>query len=169
MASAAVPKGALDNAIKFLDGAGTPDELPVTLRAGAFKWVDAQTSYEVLHDRQAISGVIPNQDQPGTWEFSAHVAELTNGSADNLLDWLRRQGSFNARVSTGTGAFARATTYYFSIEITGEVSNHDTGNTDNVTTLLLCLPDEIKWSDEAANVLEVKGRFYGGYTVTGTS
>ena len=164
MAASTAVKAARDGQIKLTDGASAAYVVAYE-GDGNFSFDVPKADAVVIYDRGAISGVRQGNAGVASISFSVNHRDFTDGSVENLCDFIDGRGSLASASSAATAAFSDFK--LFNVTLTIEGTDH--GDTADGTAVFAdCL---LSWSftEGTPNVVSVSGQCFGGITFTGQS
>ena len=168
MSTSSLVKTKRDGTITIIDGTTpTASEYVVSFETGDFSYSEEKADRTVIRDRGAIVGLRKGDDPVLSLSFSAHLRELTNTSANALIDFLYDRGyaaSTTNVLTTGTAGFEQ---YLVNIKFTVDANYVDTGEAVQSITFAKCLCT-YSVSEGDPDTLEVSAECYGGTTLVYT-
>lgn len=156
-----IPKHFTDAVITLSDGDGTPNTLTVQLCNGDYKCdglVEGQKSVNKYYARGSLVGLRKANPKHPSLSFSAILAGLSDATAETLVDFCLKQGSFSTNVST-TVAIGDA--YTIDVVMTMSYGAED----DHVVTAEDFHP-ELAIAEGEPNTISVSGEVLGTVTET---
>tara|TARA_R110002020_G_scaffold6340_3_gene26696 strand:+ start:1749 stop:2237 length:489 start_codon:yes stop_codon:yes gene_type:complete len=139
MASTVV-KHFTDGSIEFADGTGSPVTLALALSVGDFSasgFIESQQDTNVYQSRGSLHSVRKGAKNFISGSFSAMLADLSDASAGDAVDFILKQNAYSANLSTLSGSDVYAIKITLTIEGTdlGDSSDHVLVLDDCVVTL----------------------------------
>ena len=154
-------KAARDGQIKLTDGASAAYVVAYE-GDGNFSFDVPKADAVVIYDRGAISGVRQGNAGVASISFSVNHRDFTDGSVENLCDFIDGRGSLASASSAATAAFSDFK--LFNVTLTIEGTDH--GDTaDHVTTLDDCRLS-IDFSEGDPNTFSLSGQILGAIAFT---
>ena len=133
MAVSTVIKHFTDGTVTLADGTGTPVTLTVPFSQGDFSLSGVQESQKavnVYQSRGVLHSVRLGEKAFVTGSFSAMLADVSDSSAGNLLDFVRKTNAYSANASTLSSGDA------YLIKITLEIEGTDLGDSADHTIVV---------------------------------
>ena len=163
MAASTTVKVRRDGTITLLDAAA--HTFVVSYEDGNFSadLLGADDDEIIIRDRGEIVGLRKGDSQAGSLSWSVHLRELTNGSADVILDFINGNGGASgALTSTGGTGYEQ-----FLLDIKLGIEGTDHGESaDGSATFVKCLI-RADMSEGDPDVLNFSATVLGGVTKTG--
>lgn len=133
MAVSTVIKHFTDGTIELADGTGTPVTLTVPFSQGDFSISgiqESQKAVSVYQSRGVLHSLRKGEKTFVTGSFSAMLADVSDSSAGNLLDFVRKTNAYSGNTSTsGSGDV-------YTIKITLQIEGTDLGDSADHTIVL---------------------------------
>jgi hypothetical protein len=164
MAASVIIKHFTDGTITLKDGTGSPVTLAVPFSAGDLSLSGlaqdalgrATNAYE---SRGALNSLRRGAREYPTVSFSAHMADISDGSNTTIVDFLRKKGAYAANVST-----TAATGDVYTVDIVLTVEGTDFGDASDHTVTMEDVDCRIDISEGEPNTFTVNGTVYGTIT-----
>lgn len=122
-----------DGSIEFADGTGTPVTLTVPFSQGDFSISGIQESQKAVNayqSRGTLHTVRKGEKTFITGSFSAMLADVSDASAGNAIDFCNKQAAYSANTSTlGSGDV-------YTVKITLTIEGTDLGDSADHTIVL---------------------------------
>ena len=163
MAASTVIKHLYDGSIEVADGTGTPVTLAVPFTSGDLSLDTLQESnrgIQAYQTRGSLHSVRLAAREFPTVTFSAQLADLSDGTDGTLVDFVLKQGSYNANESTLTGSDV------YAIKITLTVEGTDLGDTADHTIVLDDVHCTMAIAEGEPDTVTISGTVYGAITMT---
>lgn len=165
MAASSLVKTKRDGTITIIDGTSpTANEFTVSFETGDFSYSEEKADRTVIRDRGAIVGLRQGDDPVISLSFSVHLRDLTNTTADVLLDFLYNRGYASSTTnveSTGGTGFEQ---YLVDIKFTIDANSVDSGEAVQTITFAKCLC-VYSLTEGDPDQLEISAEVYGGVTL----
>ena len=133
MAVSTVIKHFTDGTIELADGTGTPVTLTVPFSQGDFSISGVQESQKavnVYQSRGTLHSLRLGEKTFVSGSFSAMLADVSDASAGNLLDFIQKANAYSGNTSTsGSGDV-------YTIKITLQIEGTDLGDSADHTIVL---------------------------------
>ena len=133
MAVSTVIKHFSDGSITLSDGTGTPVELTVPFSEGDFSVSgiqESQKAVSVYQSRGVLHSLRLGEKTFITGSFSAMLADVSDASAGNLLDFIRKTNAYSGNTSTVSSGDC------YAIKITLSIEGTDLGDSADHTIVL---------------------------------
>lgn len=133
MAVSTVIKHFTDGTIELADGTGTPVTLTVPFSQGDFSLSGVQESQKavnVYQSRGTLHSLRLGEKTFVTGSFSAMLADVSDSSAGNLLDFVRKSNAYSGNASTSSNGDV------YTIKITLTIEGTDLGDSADHTIVL---------------------------------
>ena len=133
MAVSTVIKHFTDGTIELADGTGTPVTLTVPFSQGDFSLSgvqESQKSVSVYQSRGTLHSLRLGEKTFVTGSFSAMLADVSDSSAGNLLDFIRKTNAYSANESTLSSGDV------YAIKITLTIAGSSLGDSADHTIVL---------------------------------
>lgn len=165
MALSAIIKNYRNGTIVIADGTGSPITLTVAYEAGDFALsgvMQGQKEVVMYQDRGDFASLRYTNFVPVTFQFSAHMTEISDATNKCIADAVSKTGAFSAGVSTS----GSATDMPWTLNVTWTVEGTDAGDaSDHVCALTNCrLTCDMSEGDP--NSFSISGTCYGTITLT---
>ena len=164
MAAVTSVKAARDGQIKLTDGASASYVVAYE-GDGNFSFDVPKADAVVIYDRGAISGVRKGNDPVPSLSFSVNHRDFTDGSVENLCDFIDRKGSLASTTSAASSQFSDFA--LFNVTLTVEGTDH--GDSADGTAVFADVLLTWSFSEGSPNTINVTGQGFGGITFTGQS
>lgn len=164
MAASTIIKHFTDGSLVVKDGTGTPVTLAIPFTMGDFSLgglTQALRATNVYETRGQLVGLRKGAKAFPTGSFSCMVADYSDASDRTLLDFLRKNASYSANISTTT-----ALGDVYTVDLVFTVEGTDLGDAaDHVITLEDC-DCSMDLSEGEPNSLSVSFTVYGAVSMT---
>lgn len=164
MAASTIIKHFTDGSLVVKDGTGTPVTLSIPFTMGDFSLgglTQALRATNVYETRGVLVGLRKGAKAFPTGSFSCMVADYSDASDRTLLDFLRKNASYSANISTTT-----ALGDVYTVDLVFTVEGTDLGDSaDHVITLEDC-DCSMDLSEGEPNSLSVSFTVYGAVSMT---
>ena len=163
MAASTVIKHLYDGSIEVADGTGTPVTLAVPFTSGDLSIDTLQESsrgIQAYQTRGSLHSVRLAAREFPTVTFSAQLADLSDGTDGTLVDFVLKQGGYNANESTLTGSDV------YAIKITLTVEGTDLGDSADHTIELDDVHCTMAIAEGEPDTVTISGTVYGSITMT---
>jgi len=129
-----------DGSIEFADGTGSPVTLTLPLSIGDFNASNFQESQQDVNVYQSRGSLHTLRKGAKNWvsgSFSAMLADISDASAGDAIDFCLKQNAYSANITTLTGSDVYAIKITLTIDGTslGDAANHTIVLDDCVVTL----------------------------------
>jgi len=166
MAASVIPKHFTDGTITVKDGTGSPVTLTVPFTVGDLSLSGlaqdalgrATNAYET---RGVLNGLRRGAREYPTVSFSAHMADLSDGTDHTLVDFLRKKNSYSANVST-----TATTGDVYTVDIVLTVEGTDLGDASDHVITMEDVDCRIDISEGEPNTFTINGTIYGSISTT---
>lgn len=141
MAVSTVIKHLTDGTIELADGTATPVTLTVPFSQGDFSISgvqEGQKAVNVYQSRGTLHSLRKGEKTFVTGSFSAMLADVSDASAGNLLDFIRKTNAYSGNASTLSGGDC------YAIKVTLQIEGTDLGDSADHTIVLddcICTAD----------------------------
>ena len=141
MAVSTVIKHFTDGTIELADGTATPVTLTVPFSQGDFSisgLQESQKAVNVYQSRGVLHSLRQGEKTFVTGSFSAMLADVSDSSAGNLLDFIRKTNAYSGNASTLSGGDC------YAIKVTLQIEGTDLGDSADHTIVLddcICTAD----------------------------
>ena len=153
-----------DGTITLKDGTGTPVTLVVPFSTGDFSLgglTQALRATNVYEARGQLTGLRKGAKAFPTGSFSCQIADYSDATDRTVLDFLRKNASYSANLSTTT-----ALGDVFTVDLVWTIEGTDLGDAaDHVVTLEDC-DCSMDLSEGEPNSLSVSFTVYGAVSMT---
>ena len=167
-----IPKMRRDGQITLLDGTGTPVTLDINYEEGALSIDNVSIAVEdqtVIRDRSAICTVRKGDAQPISGSFTAYFRQFTSGSVGAILDFINKDGAYNANISTAATGSPYVEFYTVDIKYTSLGNTLSLGDdADSTATLTRCVV-QASFSEGDPSAFTLNFTSYGSISFTGTT
>lgn len=166
MAASTVTKHLYDGQIDLEDGT-TPGAVSLTapFTVGDLSLTglqETQNNVVAYETRGTLNSVRHSSRTYPSVSFSLHLADLSDGTDQTVVDFLLKQASFSANVST-FGANAEV----YAIQVTLTIEGTDWGDTaDHTIVMADFVPTSVDIAEGEPNTVSVSGTVYGSITMT---
>lgn len=166
MAASVIPKHFTDGSLTLADGTGSPVTLVVPLTVGDFSLSglkkDAKArATNVYEARGQVTGLRRGAREYPTVSFSAQCADISDATERTALDFILKQGSYNANISTSVAAGD-----VYTLNVTLTIEGTDLGDASDHTIVMNDVEFTSAFAEGEPNTLTFEGVVYGNVTFT---
>ena len=162
MAASTVIKHLYDGAITLADGTGVPVTLVVPFTVGDLSvtgLAETQSNVVAYETRGTLNSVRHTSRTYPSGSFSFQVADYSDGTDQTAIDFLLKQSSYSANVST-LGSNAEV----YTVDVTLDVEGTDFGDTADHSIALTDCHFTIDHSEGEPNTVSCSFTCYGSVT-----
>lgn len=164
MPASSIIKHFTDGSLTAKDGTGTPETLVIPFTTGDFSLdglTQARRATNVYETRGQLVGLRKGAKSFPTGSFSCMIADYSDATNETALDFLLKQNSYSANVSTTT-----ALGDVYTVDLVFTVEGTDLGDAaDHVITLEDC-DCSMGFAEGEPNSLSVSFTVYGAVSMT---
>lgn len=166
MAASTVIKHLYDGQIDLEDGATpTPATLTAPFTVGDLSLTglqETQNNVVAYETRGTLNSVRHSSRTYPSVSFSLHLADLSDGTDNTVVDFLLKQASYSSNVST---LGSNAEVYGIKVTLTIEGTDHG-DSADHTIVMDDFVPTSVDIAEGEPNTVSVSGTVYGTITMT---